>query len=465
MMTRDEPTGPAALGLDLGSTRFKAALLDRAGRLTSARTTRAPALSGTGGRREGDAAEYARVAAGLLAQGAADLPSGTPVGIASQRSSFVLWDRRDGRPIAPLVSWQDRRAADWCARHSGAEAEVFARTGLVLSAHYAGPKLAAMQEAEPGLARELRSGRVLFGTLESWLLWLWSEGRAHETDLTMAARTSMLDLASSDWSPGLLDRFGVPRAILPRVRTGRCSVELATGLPVVAATLADQAAGALAVFPRGADCALINLGTGGFVLRPAEADERREGFLTGPFDAHVSPQRYALEGTINGAGAAVDRFGSGPTDLARDDTDPDAFCLPDAAGLGSPFWRPDVGLALSGAAERLTIDGRRRIALEGLLFRLRQVLEGLSDRPPARLLLAGGLARDAFVAPGLAALLGRPVEVLDLHEAGLIGAARLAAGLDPHAGPETTTVQPGEDGGYLREKWPRWLEWLESLLR
>ena len=151
----------------------------------------------------------------MLRAVSAGLPAGLPLGIASQRSSFVLWDPTSGEAATPLISWQDRRAADWCRRHADLEPEVFRRTGLVLSGHFAGPKLAALQQADPQLAERMRGDELRFGTLESWLIWLWSGGRVHQTDPTMAARTAMLDLNSGEWSEALLTCFGVPLRMLP----------------------------------------------------------------------------------------------------------------------------------------------------------------------------------------------------------------------------------------------------------
>ena len=452
-----------AVGLDLGSTRFKAGLLDERGRVLDLLSVPTPPLVGSGDRREGDATEYARTAKELLERAASGRSAGTALGIAVQRSTFVLWDRDSGRPLTPLISWQDRRAADWCARHRSLEPEIFARAGLVLSAHYVGPKLAAMQEHDRSLGGRLRSGRTLFGNLETFLIWQWSGGQLHETDATMAARTSMLDLRERDWSPELLEIFGVPRSVLPRVRpTGGTSLPLACGL-TLQATIADQAAGALAVLATNTDSALINLGTGGFVLLPCSCAERRPGYLTGLIHAGASA-RCALEGTINGAGTAVDRFGDGPTTLPEDDPSPRAFCLPDAAGLGSPFWRADLGWTLSPEAQRLSPADGRRTACEGLVFRIRQVLAGLADDLPRRLYLSGGLAREPFIARALAALLGQRIDVLDLRQAGLTGIGRLAQGLAPFAAPSTTPVEPADAGAYLAEKYGRWSGWLDSML-
>lgn len=458
---------PLAVALDLGSSYVKAGVLDEDGRLLRVSSMPAPPLIGEHGTREGDAAAYVAVARAVLDSTTRRLRGALPLGIASQRSTFVLWSRQDGRPIRPMVSWQDTRGAGWCRAHAGLQSELFARCGLALSGHYVGPKLAAMQQRDPGLAAALRGGDVLFGTLETWLLWLSTPERAHRTDSTMAARTAMFGLGDGAWSEELLARYGVPQAILPRVHpTCDDGLPLDSGL-LLTASLADQAAGGLAALGDGGDAALVNLGTGGFVLRPAAgADERVAGFLTAPIlDSPRSGCRYVIEGAIGGAGSAVDRFGVGPTALPADDPAPGAFCLPDVAGLGAPHWRPDLRLTLSPAAEALDPASRRRVALEGVLFRVREVLEGLCRAGlPRRILLSGGLAREPFVGAGLAALLGRDVERLEMTEGILTGTARLAAGLDPYSPRPAVSVSSAGNGRYLAEKYGRWSAWLRSLL-
>jgi len=456
-----------AVGADLGSTTIKAGVLDENGRLIHVESVPAPLLVGEGRHREGDAAAYAAAAEGLLRSVSRHVPPGTPLGLATQRSSFTLWNRRDGLPRFPLVSWQDRRAASWCDRHRELEPEVVRETGLTLSAHYVGPKLATMQDEDPTFRVALHDGAHALGTLETFLAWRWSGGRRHESDLTVAARTAMLDLAIGDWSTGLLERFEVPATVLPRVvPTERDALPLDNGL-CLTATLSDQAAAALAVFDPRRTSALVNLGTGAFVLRPTDdVGLRKPGYLLAPVLAiDRGSGRYALEGTVNGAGPAVDLCGPAPTELSEIDPTPECYAIPDRAGLGSPYWRPDIGLTLCSGAEELPGQDRRRIVLEGLLFRVRQILEDLCENGlPERIVLAGGLLRDPAVAPGLAALLARPVEVLLERESGLLGASRLAAGLEPHAASPTEIVEPGRCGRYLPEKFGGWLSWLKQLL-
>jgi glycerol kinase len=462
----DRSTHPVAGAIDLGSTVVKAGVLDAEGRLTEVRGIAAPPLSGDGDVREGDGAAYAAIADRLLDWLRDELPEAGPLGIASQRSTFLLWDRRTLSPLVPMISWQDRRGAGWCARNAGLGQSVVHRTGLVLSAHYVGPKLATMLEADTAWARRFRAPGSVFGTLDSYVMARWAREAVHDTDETMAARTAMYDLELGDWSDTLLARYGVPREVLPRVcpTVGR-RLPLRGGL-VLEASLADQAAGAVTLFQQGAACAVVILGTGAFVMRPAaDATERIPGYLAAPVLSRPgSPTTFVQEGPVNGAGTAVDRFGKGPTPLPAEDPTPDAFCLPDAAGLGAPFWRPEIGFTLSTRAEGLPPSDLRRVAIEGVLFRVRQVLDDLAVGGSHRVLLAGGLTRETAIPSGMAAVLKRPVHVLDSHEAVLIGASRLAAGLDPFASPPVTEVRPDREGAYLPAKYGRWRSWVERLL-
>jgi len=458
---------PLAVAIDLGSTLFKSAILEADERLVARRSIPVPPLVGEGAIREGDADAYAHSSDRLLDDLARAVPCGTPLGLASQRSSFVLWDRVTGEPLTPLISWQDRRAAAWCARHADASAEVTRRTGLVMTAHYVGPKLGALIETDREWRDLLSRAATLLGTLDCWLVWRRTSGRVHEVDRTMAARTAMLDLATGDWSDELLALYGVSRRILPRVRsTNGFDTPLDDGL-ILRASIADQAAGILPLVDEHEDTIVIIVGTGGFVLRPRSRGEAAPpGYLLAPILSRANGDSlWAHEGTVNGAGAAVDRYGPGPTELPATDPTPEALCLPDVAGLGAPWWRADVGLTFSDGTPELDVPSKRRVVLEGLLFRLRQIVDDFGGGPPSRrVLLAGGLAREPFVASGLAALLDCPIEVVDVPDAGLIGAGRLASGLAPYGAPRTIGVLPTVHGRYLPAKYRRWHAWARDLL-
>lgn len=459
---------PLAAAIDLGTTRIKAAVLDERGALRVIASRPAPPLSGSGPFRESVPADYLREAVIALGEVERSVAPGTPLGIASQRSTFTLWEKTPDATRTPLISWQDRRAAPWCARNSAIEPVISTRTGLRLTPHYAGPKLADLLEREPALRDGMAGGSVRFGTLECWILAHLTQGANHETDLTMAARTLLADPGSGEWASDLLDLFSVPGAGLPAIVPTSGRPGPVVGSVRVCATVADQAAATLAVIGEDRGDALVNLGTGGFVLRTTGAVmSPSPGFLAGPILAAPGGRiRYAAEGTINGAAEALSRFGEGPSPLGVTDPAPGAFCIPDLAGLGAPHWLPERTMSFSPEAGRLEESSKRRIVLEGILFRVREILEGLfPDSAPRRVVLSGGLAREPGLAGGLAACLERPIERLEEPEATLLGAARLAAGLPPcDPPPRTVQVVPAADGAYLPAKWHRWRAWVASEL-
>ena len=176
-------TGPV-FALDLGSTALKGGILNGDGGWRRQASAPAPPLTGGGLIRESDPRAWLGAAARMYKELAREMTPGSALAIASQRSSFLLWEKLSGRPLTPLISWQDRRALDWCAPRIAEHAQLPA-SGLPLSPHYAGPKLAQLLEAHPEWRAGMRSGRILFGTLECWISWQLTGG-VHATDLTMA---------------------------------------------------------------------------------------------------------------------------------------------------------------------------------------------------------------------------------------------------------------------------------------
>lgn len=448
--------GVRALALDLGTTRVKLGALRRDGELELVEAADAPPPRGAGNARELDALSYAACAEAVLA--GAGAPRGTPLGLASQRSSFLVWEAESLAPRTPLVSWQDRRAADWCAAHAALAPRVFEFTGLPLSPHYLAPKLAFLLEQRGDLRAGLADGSLRVGTLDTWLVARW--GGPLETDLSMAARTLLVDVRAGDWNEELLALFDIPGDALARVvDSAPRTLELENGL-VLAASLADQGSGLIAAVGDDDASALVNLGTGAFVLRPTGARfEPRAGYLAGPVARVAGGPRYALEGTVNGGGATADRIARGPTSIPDVDPAPMAFCLPDENGLGAPWWRPEIGFVENDAARALAAPERRRIVLEGLAFRIAGHLDALAS-DVERVVLTGGLAREAFLRAALATLAPAPLFVVDEPEATLAGAARLASGRPlarPKAQPVDTPPMP-----WLAAKRTRWRAWLES---
>ncbi|MCE9594866.1 MAG: hypothetical protein K8S98_11805 [Planctomycetes bacterium] len=454
------PTELVALALDLGTTRIKAGAIDADGKLSHVHAIDSPPTLGTGRERLSDPDAWRRAALGLVAELDRELDATLPIGLSSQRSSFLFVDARHQRPRSPLISWQDRSAEAWCTAHRAFEPRMRALSGLVLSPHYVGPKIAARVESDRALAEALGSGEVQVRTLDAWIVAALERDLATRTDLSCAARTGLVDLETRGYSDELLGAFGVPRVALAPLAP---SVDL--GAPRVRAQLADQASAALAVLGEEAGGALVNLGTGGFVLVATGARAvRADGYLTAPILARERSAAFVLEGTINAGGATAERFASGPTAWPDVDPTPDEFCVPDENGWGAPFWRADGTLRFSGGTHVGCHADLRRVVLEGLCFRVASILADLGRATKVeRVALAGGLAHDPFVARALAAVLVRPIEVVGEFEASLSGVGRLAAGLDPRERARPTSVEPRDGDAWLREKYERWRAWVATL--
>ncbi|MDO8311142.1 MAG: FGGY family carbohydrate kinase, partial [Sideroxyarcus sp.] len=178
-----------AVALDLGTTTIKASLLSQAGMLGGIVARPAPVIVADGGRYESDASAYAKTADEVLAGCLAQTDARPPLGLCSQRSSFLLWERASGQPVTPLISWQDDRGAESCAALRDREHTIRNLTGLPLTPYYFAPKLRVLLREHPTWRERLLSGKWLLGTLETFLIWRWTGGEQHVTDVSMAART------------------------------------------------------------------------------------------------------------------------------------------------------------------------------------------------------------------------------------------------------------------------------------
>ena len=371
------------------------------------------------------------------------------IGITNQRETTVLWERATGRAVAPAIVWQDRRTAERC---SELPAELLrARTGLVPDPYFSATKLEWL------LARtDLPRSELAFGTVDSWLVWKLTGGRAHVTDLTNASRTMLLDLDSLDWSDELLELFGVGRELLPRlVRSSEVVDEaelLGVKLPI-AGIAGDQQAALFGhgCFDRGE--AKATYGTGSFVLVNAGAE--RGPAPPGLLETVAASGGYALEGAILASGAAIQwlRDGLGIlTDAAESDqlarsveSTGGVHFVPALAGLGSPHWDAQARGLISGITRGTTRAHLVRAALEAIAFQVADVLDGLPGG--AELLRAdGGASANGFLMQFQADLLGCPVEVAAERETTALGAAALAGraiGLWPDDEAIRARLRPG----------------------
>lgn len=348
----------AAIALDLGTTSIKAGLLDRHGTLGNIVARPAPHLTVNGGRYESDALAYAATAEQVLGECRARAGDCDSLGLCSQRSSFLIWERASGQPLTPLISWQDDRGASDCDALRAHESSIRALSGLPLVPYYFAPKLRSVLRDNPAWLTRLERGELLAGKLDTFLIWRWTGGRHFLTDASMAARTLLMNIRHQRWSPALGELFGIPALILPRIGSsaGMClpldGPMLEPGLSLQA-SLGDQSAALVAGIAADGSEALVNLGSGGFVARYLRAGESApEGYLqTLVYQDNARQLHFASEGTLNSIAAALAPY---PADECRvEDLAAETegiFCLSEPSGLGAPYLRNDLKVMFSKPA-------------------------------------------------------------------------------------------------------------------
>ena len=390
----------------------------------------------------------ANVAVAALAQAGIAAREVAALGIANQRETTLLWERKSGTAVAPAIVWQDRRTAERCAqlRKAGREPWIQRHTGLVLDPYFSATKLAWLLDDRPELRSRAAAGELAFGTVDTWLAWKLSGGTLHVTDASNAARTMLFDLHKGDWSDELLAEFGIPHALLPRVvdtsgivGTVSAVPELA-GIPI-AALVGDQQ-GALA----GQACFAPGLakntyGTGCFLLMHTGAAPHvsAAGLLSTVAARRAGKLTYALEGGVFVGGAVVQWLRDG-LGLVRHASEIEALAasvadsggvafVPAFAGLGAPHWDPYARGALFGLTRGTTAAHIARAALEAIALQVADLvaaLEADAGMPLAELRIDGGAAANDLLLQLQADLLGRPVVRPVVTETTALGAAYFA---------------------------------------
>jgi glycerol kinase len=368
-------------------------------------------------------------------------------GITNQRETTVLWDRTTGEPVHPAIVWQDTRTADLCERLGGAEGPDRFRqqTGLPLATYFSGPKIAWMLETSDDLRTRAESGQVLFGTIDTWLLWRLTG--VHATDVTNASRTLLMDLATLDWNAEILDAMAIPASMLPEIKPSVGAFGIATGpldgVPV-AGILGDQQAALFGQACFGPGDAKNTYGTGCFMLqntgtRPVASSN---GLLTTvAYQIGGRQAVYALEGSIAVGGALIqwlrdnlgiiDRSSDVETLAASVPDNGDVYLVPAFSGLFAPRWRADARGVIVGLTRFTTSGHIARAALEATAYQTREVLEAMRSDSGVQLTelkVDGGMVVDELLMQFQADILGVPVVRPSVIETTALGAA-YAAGL------------------------------------
>ncbi|MEK7811172.1 MAG: FGGY family carbohydrate kinase [Pseudomonadota bacterium] len=455
-----------AVALDLGTTTIKAGLLLQNGSLGGIVAKPAPAIRTAGGRYESDALEYAEIADRVLDECLAQTAERPPLGICSQRSSFLIWDRASGLPVTPLISWQDDRGAESCVALRDSEILVRELSGLPLTPYYLAPKLRVLLRADQSIRERLLQGECLLGTLDTFLIWRWTGGAHHVTDVSMASRTLLVDIRTRRWSPVLCDLFDIPLQILPRiVSSNAMDMRLENGL-VLQASVGDQSAALLSGIAFGQAEALVNLGTGGFVICIPPIDRSvLPGYLRTLVMQDGSRQTLcACEGTLNSIASALALYPAGKCraeELASDNI----YCLAEPSGIGAPYFRHEIGITFSEPVGHLQPDRIALLLQEGIIFRVARILEDFQRVfGIERVYLSGGLSNLPCLQQGIAQCTPLTVFRLLQADASLSGVAQLAAGsawADRRIAEKIVgqSLTPG-----LANKYVRWKVWLDGVL-
>ncbi|MDJ0630946.1 MAG: glycerol kinase GlpK [Rhodobacter sp.] len=396
----------------------------------------------------------------VLAKAGLQAPDIAAIGITNQRETTVVWDRATGKAVHNAIVWQDRRTADFCRslKAAGHEPMVTAATGLLLDPYFSGTKLKWILDHVEGARDRAARGELLFGTVDSYLIWRLTGGAAHVTDATNAARTLLYDIRQGAWSAEICDLLDIPMAMLPEVRD--CAAEfgitdpalLGAPLPILGVAGDQQAATVgQACFEPG--MLKSTYGTGCFALLntgAAPVASQNRLLTTIGYQLDGTPT-YALEGSIFIAGAVVQWLrdglsiiGAAPeTQGLAETADPEqsVILVPAFTGLGAPYWDADCRGAVFGLTRNSGPAEFARAALESVGYQTRDLLEAMQadmgGAGEAVLRVDGGMSASDWTMQFLADILGAPVDRPRVLETTALGAAWLAG---MRAG-----VYPGQD--------------------
>ena len=467
--------------LDQGTTSTRFILFDRQGRMVSIAQREHRQYFPQPGWVEYDAAEIWAVARRIMPLALADAGVGpeslAAIGVTNQRETTVVWDRRTGAPVDRAIGWQDTRTAADLPELAALmdPAEITRRTGLPLATYFSGPKLRRLLQTVPGLAERAASGDLLFGTMDSWLVWNLTGGPAggvHLTDVTNASRTMLMSLDTLDWDPELLAVFGVPPAMLPEIRPTLGDAGLVIDpLPGVriGAVIGDQQASLFGQTAFEAGEAKCTFGTGSFLLlnTGAEPVRSRHGLITTvAFRAEGEDAVFALEGSTAVAGALVrwcrDNLGlirSAPeieTLAASVADNGGCYVVPAFSGLFAPHWDAAAQGLIVGLTSYVTKGHLARAVLESTAWQTRDLVDAMNADagvPVSALIVDGGMTANNLLMQAVSDVLDIPVSRPMMAETVALGAA-YAAGL---------TAGYWPDRRVLRRHWQRAGTWVPRI--
>lgn len=440
------------LALDQGTTSSRAIVFKRDGCIVAMAQQEFPQIFPSPGHVEHDPeaiwTSQLATAREALARAGASAADVAAIGVTNQRETTILWDKASGAPIANAIVWQSRITAPICDRlkAEGREAMVREKTGLVIDAYFSGTKIKHLLDTTPGLRERAAKGEILFGTVESFLIWRLTGGKVHVTDVSNASRTMLFNIRTMQWDDELLAMLDVPRAILPEVRAssevyGETAPEL-FGRPIpIAGAAGDQQAALFgqACFEPGT--AKNTYGTGCFLLlNTGKTPMKSEGGLLTTVAWKINGEvTYALEGAVFIAGAAVQWLRDGLRAISSSaDVEPLSATVPDAGGvylvpafvgLGAPHWDAYARGLLIGMTRDTTIGHVARATVDSMAYQSADVLNLMQREANLKLTslkVDGGASANTTLLQFQADLLNVPVRRPVVAETTALGAAYLA---------------------------------------
>jgi glycerol kinase len=470
--------------IDQGTTSTRCMIFSHAGEVVAVEQKEHEQIFPRAGWVEHDPEEVWRntreVAAGALAKADIAASDIAAVGITNQRETAVVWDRTTGKPVYNAIVWQDTRTDRICAELEalgGGQDRYKAKTGLPLATYFSGPKIRWILDNVDGARQRAEAGDLLFGNMDTWLLWNMTggpEGGVHVTDPTNASRTLLMDLSTLSWDSSIAEDMKIPTAMLPEIRSsseeyGKVRERGALAGVPIAGILGDQQAATFGQACLSIGEAKNTYGTGNFVLLNTGTEQvaSQNGLLTTVcYKIGSAEPVFALEGSIAITGALVQWLrdnlgiiGAAPEieELARGvDDNGGAYFVPAFSGLFAPYWRSDARGAIVGLTRYVNKGHLARAVLEATAFQTREVIDAMnadSGVPLKSLKVDGGMVVNELLMQFQADILGVPVIRPKVAETTALGAA-YAAGL-------AVGFWAGEDD--IRNNWAKDKEWTPSM--
>lgn len=367
------------------------------------------------------------------------------MGIANQRETTLIWERHTGKCVYNAIVWQDRRTADYCASLKSKQLDtwIYQKTGLLIDPYFCASKIYWLLSTQPQLRERAKRKEILFGTIDSFLLWRLTKGKVHATDITNAARTLLFNINDQQWDTELLDLFDVPHNLLPNVlpndgNFGFVAKEvLGVSLPILA-MVGDQQAAMMGQHCLQANTAKCTYGTGCFFLMNTGRERQlaNDGLLTTIAYKIQQKTYFALEGSIFAAGSILKWLKEGlgfihqPQEsetIARSlASNQGVYLVPAFTGLGAPYWQPNIRGCIYGLSRDTTSAHIVRAGLEAMAYQTKDLLVSTHIVLP-QLRVDGGVTANTWLMQFLADMLGIPIIISTVSEATALGVALLVS--------------------------------------